>query len=121
MVTKVGRLVLVLAAVSIGCHRPTEVRGMYLNYDGKGTLFPCDNSRLAMDVPDAALAARYDSLAVGHEPLFVRLRGIKGHAGSPKGGASYYFLVHQVLELRGRASGECPGVAQPIAPLLPKP
>jgi len=121
VVTKVGRLVLVLVTVLIGCHRPTEVRGMYLNYGGKGTLFPCDNSRLVMHVSDSVLAARYDSLAVGHEPLFVRLRGIKGHAGSPKGGPSYYFLVHQVLELRGRASGECPGVAQPIAPLLPKP
>ncbi len=115
------QLVLVLGTVLIGCHRPTEVSGMYLNHEGKGTLFPCDNSRLAMDVPDSALAARYDSLAVGHEALFVRLRGIKGHAGSPKGSPSYYFLVHQILEMRGRASGECPGIAQPIAPLLPRP
>ena len=111
---------LIVALALAGCHRPTEIRGLYLSYEGTGTLFPCDNSHITMDVPDSALAARHRSIAAGNEPLFVRLKGVKGHAGSPKGSPRYYFLVQQVLEIRGRAAGECPGVAEPIAPLVPK-
>jgi hypothetical protein len=109
-------LVVISALALAGCHRPTEIRGLYLSYEATGTLFPCDNSHITMDVPDSTLAARHRSMAVGHEPLFVRLKGINGHAGSPKGSPRYYFLVQQVLEIRARAPGECPGVAQPIAP-----
>ncbi len=108
----------VATLAAVACHRPTEVRGVYLTRDGSGVLFPCDDSRRVVDVPDSALAARYHSVATAHEPLFVRLRGIKGHAGSPKGSPRYYFLVHEILEIRVRASSDCPDVAQPITPLL---
>jgi hypothetical protein len=112
--------ILVCATVAaVACHRPTEVRGVYLGQDRSGVLFPCDDSRRVVDVSDSALAVRYHSVARVHEPVFVRLRGIKGHAGSPKGSPQYYFLVHEILEIRVRASSDCPDVAQPITPLLP--
>jgi hypothetical protein len=110
---------LALLSVLTGCHRPTEVHGLYISQDSLGAFFPCDDPKMRVVVKDAALDARYRSLASVHEPLFVRLRGIKGHSGSPKGGGQYLFEVQQILEVRARASGECPGVAQSIAPLLP--
>src|SRR5258706_680494 len=69
VVTKVGRLVLVLVTVLIGCHRPTEVGGMYLNYGGKGTLFPFDNSRLVVDQLSSGLTARQHALPHMHYPV----------------------------------------------------
>jgi len=111
--------ILVVAAVAaVACHRPTEVSGVYLSRDGSGVLFPCDDSRRVVDVPDSALAARYHSVARAQEPAFVRLRGIKGHAGSPKGSPRYYFLVHEILEIRIRATSDCPDVAHPLTSLL---
>ena len=110
--------ILVLAALVVACHRPTEIRGVYVSHDGSGTLFPCDNSRRVVDFRDSALADRYHSVATGNEPVFVRLFGIRGHAGSPKGSPQYYFLVHEILEIRVRANTDCPGIAQPLPRLL---
>ena len=110
---------LALLLVVGGCHRPTEVQGLYVSQDGLGAFFPCDDPKMRMVVNDPALDARYRSLASVHEPLFVRLRGIKGHSGSPKGGGQHLFEVQEIREVRARTSGECPGVAQSIAPLLP--
>lgn len=107
------------AVFTLACHRPTEIRGVYLNQSGSGTLFPCDDARHTLDVPDSTLATRYHSLATAGQPFYVRLRGIKGHSGSPKGGSRYYFQVQQILEIRPRASGECPDVAQPLGATLP--
>jgi len=106
-----------LSAVFAACHRPTEVSGVYVNQDSMGTLFPCDNSKIAMIVKNSALAARYHITAPANEPVFVRLRGVKGHEGSIYGGQRF-FDVQQILEIRPRAAGECPGIAQPLAPLL---
>ena len=112
-------LAFLLAAMLVACHRPTEIRGLYVSQARSGTLFPCDDPQLALDVPDLLLAARYRSVAKVSEPVYVRLRGIKGHSGSPKGSSRYYFQVQQILELRSRASGECPGVAQPLTRVVP--
>lgn len=111
------RLVL-FPAVLVACHRPTEVRGLYLTGADSGWFFPCDDAKTVVSVQDTALVARYQHIATSNQPVFVRLRGIKGHEGSIYGGRRY-FNVQQILELRPRASGECPAVAQPVAPLLP--
>jgi len=104
--------VLLGCAFVVACHRPTEVRGVYVNGDSSGTLFPCDDPKIAISVQDSTFRT------AGNAPVFVRLRGVKGHAGSIYGGQRL-FQVQQILEVRPRASGECPGVAEPIAPLLP--
>ena len=108
---------IVLLLPLIACHRPTEVSGVYVNQDGTGTLFPCDDAKIAMIVKDSALVTRYRTIAQHSEPVFVRLRGVKGHEGSIYGGQRF-FDVQRILEVRPRAPGECPGVAQPITPLL---
>jgi hypothetical protein len=102
----------------VACHRPTEVRGMYVNADSSGTIFPCGDPTVAIAVPDSALTARYRATAVANKPVFVRLRGIKRQSGSIYSGRRY-FQVQQILEVRARAPGECPGVAESIAPFLP--
>jgi hypothetical protein len=93
------------------------VRGMYVNGDSSGTLFPCDDPKIAITVQDTALTTRYRAIAVANKPVFVRLRGVNGHAGSIYYG-QHYFQVQQILEVRLRAAGECPGIAAPIAPFL---
>ncbi len=57
-------------------YRPTEVRGVYVNDDSSGTLFPCDDPKIAIAVPDSALTARYRATVVAKKPVFVRLRGM---------------------------------------------
>jgi len=104
--------VLLGCALFAACHRPTEVRGVYVNGDSSGTLFPCDDPKISITVQDSMLRT------AGNTPVFVRLRGVKGHAGSIYGGQRF-FQVQQILEVRPRAAGECPGVADPITPLLP--
>jgi hypothetical protein len=101
------------------CHRPTEVRGVYIAQDGAGTFFPCDEPNTALLVPDSGLAARYQA-TVGSpaEGMYVRLRGIKTRSGSIYSGRRY-FVVQSILELRRRASGECPRVAHPMSSVLP--
>jgi len=111
----------VLACASlVACHRPTEVRGMYvsgISSDSSGTLFPCNDPKIWISVQDSALTARYRTTAVDNQPVFVRLRGVSGHAGSIYGGHRYLQL-RQILEMRPRAAGDCPGVAEPLAPYL---
>ena len=88
---------------------------MYINGDSSGTLFPCDDPTVAITVVDSTLRK------TGNKPLLVRLRGVKGHPGSIYGGGhggGRVFQVQQILEMRPRAAGECPRVAEPIAPLL---
>ncbi len=110
--------ILLGCALFVACHRPTEVRGMYVNGDSSGTLFPCDDPKVAIAVPDSALTSRYRTAAVANKPAFVRLRGIRRQSGSIYSGRPY-FQVQQILEVRPRAAGECPGVAESIAPFLP--
>ena len=110
--------VLLGCSLLVGCHRPTEVRGMYVNDDSSGTLFPCGDPKVAIAVPDSALTARYRATVVANKPVFVRLRGIKRQSGSIYSGRPY-FQVQQILEVRLRAAGECAGVAESITPFLP--
>jgi hypothetical protein len=91
---------------------------MYVSADGAGTLFPCDEPKVAIMVEDTALMTRYRATAVANKPVFVRLRGVNGRSGSIYSGRRY-FQVQQILEVRPRAAGECPGVAAPIAGFLP--
>jgi len=112
--------ILVLAATLVACHRPTEVHGLYVNQDGAGSFFPCDDPKTVIAVQDSALESRYHRTAtLPYQAVFVRLRGVNGHSGSIYGGQRL-FEVQQILEVRARASGECPRVAQP-APLPQKP
>lgn len=110
--------VLIACALLGACHRPTEVHGMYVSADSAGTLFPCDEPKVAITVEDTALMTRSRVVAVANKPVFVRLRGVNGRSGSIYSGRRY-FQVQQILEVRPRAAGECPGVAAPIAGFLP--
>ena|SRR5436189_561712 len=118
MPIKLGHLLLLCCALG-ACHRPTEVRGIYVSQDGAGTFFPCDDAKSAVIVPDTALAAKYQKVvSTPHEGLVVRLRGINARSGSIYSGRRY-FVVQQILEARTRAQGECPAVAHPFSSVLP--
>ena len=109
----------ILAIVLLGCERQSELNGVYVSVDASGTLFPCDSANVAFIVPDSALALRYHSMAgAPADPFFVRLRGIKRRSGSIYSGRRW-FQVQQVLEIRPRATGECPGVAHAASAILP--
>ena len=106
-------LLLLLAA----CHRPEEIRGLYLSQDSAGVFFPCDDATTVMHVQDSALATSYQELAGStHQPVFVRLRAVPQDSGSIYGG-KHYLDVREVIKIRPRATGECPGVAQATPPL----
>ena len=94
-----------------------EMSGIYISQAGVGALFPCGDAGIRFVVQDSALGARADAV----QPAFVRLRGVKSRSGSPKGGGQRHFQVQQILEVRERANGECPGVGPSIAPLLSTP
>ena len=112
---------LLLACALLGaCHRPAEVRGMYVSGDSAGTLFPCNEPKVAVTVEDTALMTRYRAIAVANKPVFVRLRGVNAKGGSIYSGRRY-FQVQEILEVRPRAAGECPGTVAPIASFLPDP
>ena len=113
--------VLVFAALLVGCGRSSEIRGIYVNQDGAGTLFPCDDARIKFSVQDSALQARYRSLTSGYEAVFVRLRGTKSRSGSPKGGGQRHVRVQEILEVRERTQEDCPNVAQHIPQRLSAP
>jgi hypothetical protein len=115
------RRIVAFSAVLAACRPSTEMSGIYINQSGAGVLFPCDDAKIKFVVQDSALEAQYRSTATALQPVFVRLRGVKTRTGSPKGGGQRLFHVRQILEVRGRASGECPGVAQSVAPLLSTP
>src|SRR2546421_733384 len=118
MLMKLGYALLLCFALG-ACHRPTEVRGIYVSQDGAGTLFPCDDPKSAVSVPDTALAVRYHgAVSRPNEGLYVRLRGINARSGSIYSGRRY-FVVQQILEVRVRARGECPQVAHPLSSVLP--
>ena len=109
----------VLAATVVACHRSSELDGVYLSGNGSGTFFPCDSVNVAFMVPDSGLAAQsYAVAASPGDPLFVRLRGVKRRSGSIYDGRRW-FQVEQVLEIRRRASGECPKVAHSASTVLP--
>jgi hypothetical protein len=112
-------LLALLLILSSGCHRPTEVQGLYITLDGAGTFFPCDDPRIQMAVQDSALEARYHATNAEHTPVFVRLRGVKGHEGSIYGGQRSFF-VQQILEVRPRVAADCPRVAPPLGSVLPR-
>ena len=115
---KLGRIVLLCGGI-VACHRPTEVRGIYLNQNGAGTFFPCDEAKSAVIVPDSALAAKYlITVSAPNEAAYVRLRGINARSGSIYSGRRY-FVVQEILEVRARAPGECPRVAHPVSSVLP--
>jgi len=96
------------------------VNGVYVSLAGSGTLFPCDSANVAFMVPDSGLALRYRGLAAAAgEPVVVRLRGVKRRSGSIYDGRRW-FQVEQVLELRPRATGECPNVAHAASTVLPR-
>lgn len=108
-----------IVALVLSCQRPSELNGVYVSVDASGTLFPCDSANVALIVPDSALALRYHSMASeAGDPFFVRLRGMKRRSGSIYSGRRW-FQVQQVLEIRPRATGECPGVAHPASAILP--
>jgi len=75
--------VVLVCLLFVACHRASEVRGMYVNDDSSGTLFPCGDPKVAIAVPDSALTARYRATVVANKPVFVRLRGMSW-AISPK-------------------------------------
>src|SRR5262245_5435559 len=107
-----------LAATLVSCQRPSEVDGVYVSIDASGTLFPCDSAGVALIVPDSALALRYHSMAgAPAEPLFVRLRGVKRRSGSIYSGRRW-FQLQEILEIRPRATGECPKVAHSASTVI---
>jgi len=109
--------ILVLAFTA--CRRPSDMNGIYVSADSAGMFFPCDSADVAFLVPDSGLAVRYrNAVSAPREPLFVRLRGVKRRSGSIYDGRRW-FQVQQVLEIRPRASGECPSVAHPLSTVLP--
>jgi hypothetical protein len=106
-------LLLLLAA----CHRPEEIRGLYLSQDSAGVFFPCTDATMVMHVQDSALAASYYELAGStHQPVFVQPRAVPRDSGSIYGGR-HYLDVREIIEIRARATGECPGIAQATPPL----
>ena len=108
---------LLLLTLLAACHRPEEIRGLYLSQDSAGVFFPCDDATTVMHVQDSALATSYHKLADStHQPVFVRLRAVPQDSGSIYGGRQY-LDVREVIEIRARAAGECPGVAQATPPL----
>ena len=117
--TMLSYRVLLLFIILAACHRPKEFRGLYLSQDGAGVLFPCDDSTMVIQVQDSALSASYRNLSSStSQPLFVRVRGVQRDSGSIYGG-KHFLEVHQVIETRARASGECPGIAQANPSLQP--
>lgn len=108
---------LLLLTLLAACHRPEEIRGLYLSQDSAGVFFPCHDATTIMHVQDSALATRYQELAGStHQPVFVRLRAVPQDSGSIYGG-KHFLDVREVIEIRPRATGECPGIAQTTSPL----
>ena len=100
------------------CHKQTEVRGIYVNQDSLGTLFPCTDAHAAVIVPDRALAARYfAAVSAPSQPAYVDLRGFNTKSGSIYSGRRY-FVVQQIIDVRPRAEGECPAVAHSVTSVL---
>jgi hypothetical protein len=112
-------LLVVTASLLVACHPSIDVHGIYVGDDREGMFFPCDDPTTIVLVPDSTLAATYRQMVTQpHQPVYVHLRGVRGHAGSIYGGPKY-FLVDQVVEIRARRTEECPKVARPVSPVFP--
>jgi hypothetical protein len=113
--------VMLLAAA---CHPAGDVSGLYSDAFVRpagatgGSFIPCDQPKSVWVVSDSSLAAAYRR-AAGHpyEAMFVRLRGLKGIAGSVYGGP-HTLDVHRVLEIRARRAGDCPAVPDSVLRVL---
>ena len=111
-------LAAIVAALLMACQRSSELHGVYVSVDASGTLFPCDSANVAFIVPDSGLALRYHGMAgATADPFFVRLRGVKRRSGSIYSGRRW-FQVQETLEIRPRATGECPNVAHSAGAIL---
>lgn len=103
----------------LACGQPTELSGVYVSQNGEGTFFLCDSVNVTFRVMDSALAARQSSIVSSpSEPAYVRLSAVKRRGGSPKGGWRY-IEVRQILEVRARATTDCPSVAHSATRVLP--
>jgi len=108
---------LVVFLAMAACRRTTDVRGIYVNQDSSGTLFPCTDATAAVLVPDRALAMRYFATMSPSQAAYVELRGFTAKSGSIYSGRPY-FVVKQIIALRPRAEGECPAVAHSLNSVL---
>lgn len=107
----------VFAVLLAACRPTTQVRGIYVNQDSTGTLFPCTDANAAVLVPDRALAMQYFAALRPSEAAYVELRGFTTKSGSIYSGRKY-FVVQQIIAVRPRAEGECPAVAHPVTSVL---
>ena len=108
---------LVVFLAMAACRSTTEMRGIYVNQDSTGTLFPCADATAAVLVPDKALAMRYFAAMSPSQAAYVELRGVKAKSGSIYNGRPY-FVVKQIIAVRPRAEGECPVVARSVDSVL---
>ena len=111
-------LAVLLCFLPLACNRTSELRGVYVSQDSAAIVFPCDDPNAAILVNDSALATR--SRGIAHAPddgVLVRLEGMHRRSGSIYSGRRY-FVVTKILELRSRATGECPRVAHPVTSIL---
>jgi hypothetical protein len=116
---RLAKAAILLLVLVVGCRRPTNLDGIYVRQEGQGTFFPCDSVNVAFRVGDSALAAKYDLItAAPSQPIYARITAVKRRAGSPKGGWRY-LEVREILEVRPRASNDCPNVAHSAATVLP--
>ena len=111
------QILIVSSLLLAACHPTSEVRGIYVNQDSTGTLFPCTDATAAVLVPDKALAMRYFATMSPSQAAYVELRGVKAKSGSIYNGRPY-FVVKQIIALRPRAEGECPAVAHSLSSVL---
>jgi hypothetical protein len=109
-------LVLILILL-VACHRSQDVSGLYISQRGEGLFLPCDDPAMVIHIQDSALSTRYHRLADStNQPVMARLRGVRRDSGSIYGG-EHFLDVKEIIEVRARAPGECPGIA-PIMPSL---
>lgn len=107
-----------IVGLLVACRRPIEIAGLYLNDDGAGDFFACEPPHALLRTSDSTLAVQYRLKArQPGELLFVRLLGTRADSGSIYGG-THHFLVRQVLEIRARKNGECPGVGTSVTHIL---
>src|SRR5882762_8812919 len=107
-----------ISSLLVACQRSIDTSGLYVNDNRAGGFFPCDKPNTLWEVRDSTLAASYRRTATKpHEPVFVRLQGVRSDSGSIYGG-SHHFRVQRILEIRARRSGECPDVATPVPATL---